>query len=325
MSRPRIPSTRGAVAALASATLLLVTACGYAPTPLPEPAQSPSPTAASPAAPPVCDNATQSYDPLSPMPEPGQMPSGTTMAEIQERGRLIVGTSADTFLLASRNPQSGEVEGFDIDMAKAVARAIFGDEERIQLRIITAAERIPLLEAGEVDIVVRAFSMTCARWDQVAFSEEYYHSGQKILVRQGSDITGLSSLAGHKVCAPNGTSSLANLVAMAPEAEPVGALNHTGCLVLFQRGAVDAITGDDTVLAGLAAQDPYAVVLEEEPFTEEPYGIGVAKENTDLAAFINGVLGQLRASGEWTASYQRWLAPYLGEGAGQPTPVHGRG
>lgn len=311
-------------AVLGSAALLLTTACGYEATPLPEPAETPTPTAASPAAPQECSNATQSYDPLSPLPEPGQMPDGSTMAAIQERGRLIVGTSADTFLLASRNPQSGEVEGFDIDMAKAVARAIFGDEDRIQLRIITAAERIPLLEAGEVDIVVRAFSMTCARWDQVAFSQEYYHSGQKILVRQGSDITGLSSLAGHKVCAPNGTSSLANLVALAPDAEPVGAANHTGCLVLFQRGEVDAITGDDTVLAGLAAQDPYAVVLDEEPFTEEPYGIGVAKENTDLAAFINGVLEQLRESGEWNASYQRWLAPYLGDGTGQPAPVYGR-
>lgn len=325
MSRPRILSSRALAASLGSAVILLTTACGYAPTPLPDPPETPAPTSAAPAAPPECDNPTQSYDPLSPMPDPGQMPAGSTMAEIQDRGRLIVGTSADTFLLASRNPQSGQIEGFDIDMAKAVAEAIFGDEERIQLRIITAAERIPLLETGEVDIVVRAFSMTCARWDQVGFSEEYYRSGQKILVRQGSDITGLSSLADHKVCAPNGTSSLANLVAMAPEAEPVGAMNHTGCLVLFQRGEVDAITGDDTVLAGLAAQDPYAVVLEEEPFTDEPYGVGVAKENTDLAAFVNGVLARMRESGEWTASYERWLAPYLGAGAGQPVPVHGRG
>lgn len=324
MTLPRILSTRAVTAALGSAALLLATACGYAPTPLPEPADSAPPTSAAPAAPQECENATQSYDPLSPMPEPGQMPDGSTMAAISDRGRLVVGISADTLLLASRNPQSGAIEGFDIDMAKAVATAIFGDEERIQLRVITAAERIPLLEEGAVDIVVRAFSMTCARWEQVAFSEEYYRSGQQILVRQGSDITGLSTLAGHKVCAPNGTSSLANLVALAPEAEPVGAVNHTGCLVLFQRGEVDAITGDDTVLAGLAAQDPYAVVLEEEPFTEEPYGIGVARESTDLVAFINGVLAQLRANGEWTASYERWLAPYLGAGAGQPTPVHGR-
>src|SRR5690606_34217740 len=100
--------------------------------------------------------------------------------------------------------------------------------------------------------------------------------------------------------APHGTSSMENLIRLAPDAEPVGATNHTGCLVKFQRGEVDAITGDDTVLAGLAAQDPYAVVLEEEPFTAEPYGIGVPKEDTDLAAFINGVLEEMRADGRWT-------------------------
>ena len=126
-----------------------------------------------------------------------------------------------------------------------------------------------------MDIVVRNMSITCDRWKDIAFSAEYYESGQKILVRKGSDITGLDSLAGHKVCAPIGTSSMDNLIRLAPDAEPVGAANHTGCLVLLQEGKVDAITGDDTVLAGLAAQDPYAVVLDEPPFTEEPYGVGI--------------------------------------------------
>ena len=247
------------------------------------------------------------------------------MREIQDRGRLIVGVSADSYLLGSRNPQTGVIEGFDIDMARAVAQGIFGDPERIQLRVITAADRIPVLESGEVDIVVRNMTMTCGRWEQIGFSEEYYHSGQKILVRQGSDITGLDSLAGQKVCAPNGTSSMDNLIRLAPDAEPVGAVNHTGCLVLFQAGEVDAITGDDTVLAGLAAQDPYAVVLDEAAFSDEPYGIGVNKDATDLAAFINGVLEQMRSDGRWTESYDRWLAPHLGAGTGQPAAVYGRG
>jgi polar amino acid transport system substrate-binding protein len=316
---------RTLVAVAAAASVLFATACGYAPTPVPTAAPTTSATSApTPPAAPTCENATQSYDPLSPLPEPGAMPGGTTMAEIQERGRLIVGVSADTFLLGSRNPQTGDIEGFDIDMARAVAEAIFGDPERIQLTVITAADRIPVLESGEVDIVVRNMTMTCARWEQIAFSAEYYRSGQKILVRQGSDITGLETLDGKRVCAPNATSSMENLMRLAPEAEPVGSSNHTGCLVLFQRGEVDAITGDDTVLAGLAAQDPYAVVLAGDAFTEEPYGIGVSAEDTDLVAFVNGVLGQMRADGRWQAAYDRWLAPTLGAGTGQPTPVYGR-
>lgn len=319
MSLPRIRLV------MLTSAALLVTGCGYAPTEIPEVQDTETATAAptAPAAP-TCDNATQSYEPLSPMPAAGAMPEGSTMAAIQERGRLIVGVSADSYLLASRNPLSGEIEGFDIDMAKAVAQAILGDEDAIQLRVITAGDRIPVLEAGEVDIVARNMTMTCSRWEQIGFSEEYYRSGQKILVRLGSEITGLDTLAGHKVCAPNGTSSMENLIRLAPEAEPVGALNHTGCLVLFQEGAVDAITGDDTVLAGLASQDPYAVVLEGEAFSEEPYGIGVPQDATDLAAFINGVLEQMRADGQWQAAYDRWFAPTLGEGS-QPTPVYGRG
>ncbi|MGA8048381.1 MAG: glutamate ABC transporter substrate-binding protein [Dermatophilaceae bacterium] len=317
---------RPLAAAAAAASVLLATACGYEPTPVPTAEPTTAATSApSPPAAPTCDNATQSYDPLSPLPAPGAMPDGTTMAEIQERGRLIVGVSADTFLLGSRNPQTGDIEGFDIDIARAVADAIFGDPDRIQLTVITAADRIPVLESGEVDIVVRNMTMTCSRWEQIAFSAEYYRSGQKILVRQGSDITGLESLADRRVCAPNATSSMENLMRLAPDAVPVGSSNHTGCLVLFQRGEVDAITGDDTVLAGLAAQDPYAVVLAGDAFTEEPYGIGVAAEDTDLVAFVNGVLEQMRADGRWQAAYDRWLAPTLGEGTGAPTPVYGRG
>ncbi len=101
---------------------------------------------------------------------------------------------------------------------------------------------------------------------------EYYRSGQKILVRKGSKANSIKDLDGQKVCAPNGTSSMDNLIKEAPKAIPVGADTHTGCLVLFQQGQVAAITGDDTVLAGLAAQDPYAVVPEQRAFTAEPYG-----------------------------------------------------
>lgn len=319
-----MPSPVRRVTVGTAALVLLVTGCGYAPTEVPALPETEAPTVAAPPGEPDCDDATQSYDPLSPMPAPGSMPSGSTMEQIQDRGRLIVGVSADSYLLGSRNPQTGVIEGFDIDMAKAVAEAILGDPDRIELKVITAADRIPVLEDGEVDIVARNMTMTCDRWEQIGFSQVYYQSGQKILVRQGSEITGLDTLAGHTVCAPNGTSSMDNLIRLAPDAEPVGAANHTGCLVLFQRGDVDAITGDDTVLAGLAAQDPYAVVLDEEPFSDEPYGIGVNQDDVDLAAFVNGVLEQMRDDGSWTRSYNRWLAPHLGEGAGQPAPVHGR-
>src|SRR6476469_4406598 len=115
-----------------------------------------------------------------------------------------------------------------------------------------------------------------------------------------------------------------NLIRLAPDAEPVGADNHTGCLVLLQEGQVDAITGDDTVLAGLASQDPYAVVLDGDPFTDEPYGIGIPPENVDMVRFVNAVLERMHDDGSWDASYQRWLQPTLGKSSGQPVPQYGR-
>ena len=141
--------------------------------------------------------------------------------------------------------------------------------------MITAAQRIPALQNGDVDIVARNMTINCDRWKQIAFSTEYYRSGQKILVRKGSKAKSLADLDGQKVCAPKGTSSMDNLIKLAPKAIPVGSDSHTGCLVLFQQGQVDAITGDDTVLAGLAAQDPYAVVPDQKAFTAEPYGLGL--------------------------------------------------
>jgi polar amino acid transport system substrate-binding protein len=253
------------------------------------------------------------------------MPQGSTMAKILQRGRLIAGVSADTYLLAARNPINGQIEGFDIDMVKAIARAIFGDDkDRVTLRVISASDRIPVLQKHEVDIVARNMTINCTRWRDIAFSAEYYRSGQKLLVRKESKIRGLSTLANQRVCAPVGTSSIDNIVKLAPKAKPVTAANHTGCLVLFQQGKVDAITGDDTVLAGLASQDPYAVVLKGEPFTAEPYGIGVPADDVDMVRFINGVLADLRRDGGWQRSYDRWLGKTLGVGAKQPKAEYGR-
>jgi polar amino acid transport system substrate-binding protein len=318
-------SRTAVLTALVVAVLSACSVFSYTPTELPSPpassAPSPSGSAGAPAS---CRNSTASYAPNGDLPSPSDLPSGSTMAKIRERGRLVAGVSADTYLLGSRDPLSGRIEGFDIDMVKAVTKAIFGDENRYQLRVITAAQRIPLLQEGQVDLVARNMTITCDRWTQIAFSSEYYRSGQKILVRKGAKARSLAGLKGQKVCAPRATSSLENLKKLAPEAVPVEADNHTGCLVLFQQGEVAAITGDDTVLAGLAAQDPYAVVPEQRALTAEPYGLGIPPKNVDFVRFVNARLAQMRSNGEWKAIYNRWLAESLGPAPSPPKAVYGR-
>jgi len=331
IQRARTP--RLAVLVATCAASVLVAACSvlpYSPTPLPTAPSASAPPSTQPSAPassapPVkCDNAVASYAPRGDLPKPDDLPSGSTMEKIEKRGRLIAGVSADTYLLASRNPISGRVEGFDIDMVKAVTEAIFGDDSKYQLRVITAAQRIPALQKGEVDIVARNMTITCERWEQIAFSSEYYRAGQKVLVRKGAKATSLADLKGQKVCAPRSTSSMENLMKLAPQAEAVGADNHTGCLALFQQGQVAAITGDDTVLAGLAAQDPYAVVPDQKPVTAEPYGLGMNRKDVDLVRFVNARLAQMRSNGEWTAIYDRWLKGPLGPAPAPPKAVYGR-
>ncbi len=328
-ARLRTLSLRQAQGPLILMLLIVFSACSllpYASTPLPTPPPASTPSAAPAPSGPACDNTTA----LAVLRPGRRAAAGGADAgrldhgEDPQRGRLIAGVSADTYLLGSRNPFNGRIEGFDIDLVKAVAKAIFGNENAYELRVITAAQRIPLLQEGSIDIVARNMTINCTRWQQIAFSSEYYRSGQKILVRRGAKATTVEALAGQRVCAPNGTSSFDNLKKQSPKAIAVGADSHTGCLVLFQEGEVDAITGDDTVLAGLAAQDPYAVVPEQQAFTAEPYGIGVNSRQVDLVRFINARLAEMRANGEWTAIYNRWLRSALGPAPTPPRAEYGR-
>lgn len=340
MKRPTMLKTsttrvrqRGVLGSALAALAILVTAgCSgsgvYATTQVPKatvaPSGTPAPRATPTAAPPACGDRLASFVPDTANPAPGAaMPSGSYMATIKARGRLIAGVSSDTLLLGSRNPLSGQIQGFDIEMLKAVSKAVFGDPNKIEFRVVTTAQRLPVLTDGSVDIVARAMTITCARWEQIDFSTEYYRAGQKVLVAKGSAVKAMEDLKGKKVCAPNGSTSMDKLKTFTGLI-PVGSDTHTGCLVLFQQGKVDAITGDDTILAGLAAQDPYALVVKAPAFTAEPYGLGVSKEHPEFVKFVNGVLEQMRKDGQWTAAYNAWLKDALGPAPSPPAAVYGR-
>ncbi|TDO49197.1 polar amino acid transport system substrate-binding protein [Kribbella sp. VKM Ac-2527] len=316
------------IAASTVLTLLTLTACTSGDYDATEVPAKPAPTttsAAPPAPQPNCGNPVASYRPTAPLPTPGsQMPTGSHMARIQERGRLIAGVSADSLHLGARNPITGVIEGFDIDMVRAVAQAIFGDPNKVELRVISSPQRIPVLRDNSVDIVARNMTINCARWEQIAFSAEYYHSGQKVLVQRDSTAKSLADLSGKTICAPAASTSLDNLRSKYPQVLPITADTDTGCLVLFQQGKAYGITGDDTVLAGEAAQDPYARVIQAPPFTAEPYGLGISLTHPELVRFVNSVLEDMKADGRWKASYDKWLAPTLGKAPAPPQPAYGR-
>ncbi|MET8150084.1 glutamate ABC transporter substrate-binding protein [Actinoplanes sp. NPDC049668] len=300
-------------AALAVAALAVLAAAGCAgdSSPLPgRPTTSAGPSATAAAGP--ADTSCKpraSLRPAGALPAPGRMPAGSYMAEIQKRGRLVLGTSQDTLLFSSRNPFTGKVEGFDVDMGRQVAQAIFGDPDKIQIKVIGYDKRVSSVLDGSVDIVADTMTANCARWKDVNFSSIYYDAGQKVLVSKDSKAKSIDDLGGRKVCAAKGSTSYDNIGKVASRPIAVDRPGFGDCLVAFQQNEVDAISTDDTILVGLAAQDPYAKVVGPR-FTDEPYGMAMPKEHEDFTRFVNAVLAKNRANGTWKATYERWLGDF---------------
>lgn len=316
-------------AAIAVAALALTAGCGSSSAPPPsvsvapvqvEPAGAQEVSRASATEQVDCGDREASLRP-GPQPAPGAMPPGSTMAAIAERGRLVVGVDQNTFMVGYRDPASGQLEGFDIDIAREIARSIFGDPDRVDLRVVDASQRESALQTGQVDLVIRTYSITCARKQKVAFSTAYYYANQRILAVTGSGIDSAATLAGKRVCAVAGTTSLPALLALESKPTVFGAPTWTDCLLMLQQGQVDAISTDDVVLAGLARQDPNVEVVGPS-LGLEPYGIGIGKGDDDLVRFVNGALERIRADGTWERLYQTWLRD-LGPSPGPPQARYG--
>jgi polar amino acid transport system substrate-binding protein len=307
-----------------AAVALVATVAGCTDSPAPKSDAKAAPSASAPAAAAPVDTSCkprESFQPTGALPAPGKMPAGTTMDKIYKRGRLILGTSQDTLLFSSRNAFTGKVEGFDVDMGRQIAQAIFGDPNKIQIKVIGYDQRVPLAQSGAVDLVADTMTINCARWKDVNFSSVYYDAGQKVLVSSASTVKSIDDLGGKKVCAAVGSTSLDNIAKVASKPIAVGRPGFADCLVAFQQNQVDAISTDDTILAGLAAQDPYAKVVGPR-FTDEPYGMAMAKDPT-FTRFVNAVLEQNRTNGTWTATYKKWLGRF-GAAPAPPAPEYGR-
>jgi polar amino acid transport system substrate-binding protein len=277
------------------------------------------PAATGPA--PNCGDPTASLRPPASMPAPNHMPTGTTMARIQARGFLIAGVDQNTFLFGYRDPKTNTLDGFDIQMVRDVAQAIFGDPTKVQFKAITSAQRVNVLKSGQVDLVARTFTISCARLQDVAFSTVYYQAQRRLLVRSDSTVTNISGLGGKRVCATAGSDSLGANQGDAKPPIPVAVNDWSDCLVMLQQGQVDGVVTDDTILAGMNAQDPNTKIVGPN-IAPEPYGIAFPKKSTDFVAFVNGVLAKVRSSGQWTATYSKWVGSKLGRTPAPPPATY---
>jgi polar amino acid transport system substrate-binding protein len=264
------------------------------------------------------DNADSCNPTASLRPFDNPVDADAAVADIRARGRLIVGLDIGSNLFSFRDPITGEITGFDVDIAGEVARDIFGNPSQVEYRILSSDERITALEKSEVDIVAKTMTITCERRQQVNFSTVYLDAYQRILAPRDSAITKPSDLSGKRVCVAKGTTSLHRIREIAPPPILVEVVNWADCLVTLQQRQVDAISTDDSILAGLVSQDPYLHLVGPNMGTQ-PYGLGIKLDNTGLVRFVNGTLERVRRDGTWNALYRKWLT-VLGPAPAPPSP-----
>lgn len=234
-------------------------------------------------------------------------PAAGTLAEIKKRDKFVVGVKYDLNLFGLKDPATGKVEGFDIDIAKAIAKKVLGDENKIELKEVTSKTRIPMLRNGEIDAIIATMTVTEERKKEVDFSDIYFMAGQSFLVKKDSPINGIADIKkGVKVVTAKGSTSAANIRAKAPDATVLEFENYAEAFTALKAGQGDALTTDNALLYGMAKQDPNFRVTEG-AFTEEPYGIAIKKGDQEFVKVVNDTLKELKQSGEYDKIYGKWI------------------
>jgi ABC-type amino acid transport substrate-binding protein len=242
-----------------------------------------------------------------PTAEVKQFPADTTLGKIQKAGEITIGVKFDVPPFGFKNPQTNEVEGFDVDMGTFIA-----EELGVEPKFIEAISdnRIPFLERGTVDLILSTMTINAERDMEIDFSEPYYIAQGRILVPKGSDIKGLEELGGKGVCTALGSTYEETIRTEAPDADLKLVDTYSECLELLQNEAIDAISTDDVILTGMIIQDD-SLEMVGDRLTVEPYGVGIKDGDKQLKGFVDGVLKKAEEDGRWEDTYQKWVGRHL--------------
>lgn len=229
--------------------------------------------------------------------------AGTTMAALNEAGSITIGTKFDQPLFGLAGPDGTPV-GFDVEIGKLIAAKLGIPADGIKWTETVSKNREPFIQSGDVDLVVATYTINDVRKEVVSFAGPYYVAGQDILVLDGNPegIESIDDLAGKTVCSVTGSTSEKNLIAAGVTVLP--AAGYADCLEPLRSGGVVAVSTDNVILAGLADQNEGEFEVVGNPFTEEPYGIGLALEDDVFRAWINDTLTEAYDDGSWAAAWE---------------------
>jgi ABC-type amino acid transport substrate-binding protein len=290
----------GRILAASLTALFVASACGGAAAP--SPSASAAPATATAAAKPKFELASFMYS-------------------LQTKGKIRIGSQEDNFPFSVKNPTNSKWEGFDTDIGRELAKAIFGTggdvESNIEWVAVTSATRIPSLTDNKADVIIKTFTINEDRKKQIDFSDVYFSTGQRILVKSSNTtIKEVADLAGKTFCAQKGSTSEVNVTKIVPTAKPLLLDSYPACLIALQQGQADAVSTDETILFGLVKQDPTTKIVGKY-FSEEPYGIGVKKDAANdrngFVPFLNTWLAGIIKDGSWGKLYEKHITPVSGD------------
>jgi glutamate transport system substrate-binding protein len=230
--------------------------------------------------------------------------AGGGLERLCKADKLVIGVKFDQPLFGLKNPTTGKVEGFDVEVSKLIAKALGKDDEsKLDFQETVSKVREDVIINGQRDFVVATYTINADRKTKVGFAGPYYVAGQDVMVKKGdTSITGKESLDGKKVCTAVGSTPEKRL-REETKAEVVTFEKYSECAEALRDGRVDAVSTDNVILLGLIQQSADAFELVGKPFSTEPYGIGVKLEDTELRGFINDVLEKSYADGTWKTAY----------------------
>lgn len=217
------------------------------------------------------------------------------------------GVKVDTNLFGYYNIETGEIEGFDIDIAKALTEEIGGENARPEFVEVTSKTRIPLLKNANIDAIIATMTITPERMEQVDFADVYFEAGQALLAPDDTHLTGVEGLTtDDTVLAIKGSTSAQRIREAAPAANILELENYSEGFTALQSGQGDALTTDNAILMGIMEQnDGYSIVGGT--FTEEPYGIAINKGQADFLADVNEALDTIVANGTYDEIFNKWF------------------
>jgi len=231
--------------------------------------------------------------------------AGTTMERLNKAGKVKVGTKFDQPLFGLKGV-SGQVEGFDVEIAKIIAEELGIAASNVEFVESISKNREDFIVNGTVDFIVATYTINDTRKEKVAFAGPYYVAGQDIMVKKdNTTITGKDSLAGKKVCSVTGSTPAERVKTEVPTAKLTLFSTYQECVEAMKNGQVEATTTDNVILLGLIEKDPDLFKLVGQPFSTEPYGIGVKKDDTAFRNFINDTLEKIYSDGRYKAAYDK--------------------